>query len=102
MVTKDSLIESKIESTGCWFASVVPFLKAGIPSNIVSSSSSLDRPKFEMKESGAENEFCCVQWFDIVGESILPVDQIDAVLKCLRLRRQETLGQNNLLLSREK
>lgn len=86
MVTKRSLTENGIESTRCWFARSSRLLKVLIRSNFVSSSLSSDPLKFWFEESEAKNEFCSVQWFEIIDETILTVDKLDTALKCLRLQ----------------
>lgn len=85
MATKRRLTEDEIESTRYWFARVFLQLKVSIPSNFVSSSSSQDSSKFELKESGAEYECRLIKWLETVAESVLPVDKVDAVLNCWRL-----------------
>lgn len=56
----------------------------------------------ELEERKAEREFCFVQWYEMIDESILAVDKIGAVLNCMRLRWQETPGEPNLLLGSKK
>lgn len=68
-----------------------------IPSSFVSSTSSLDPPEFKLEKSGAENQFRFVQWFEVIDISILPVDEIYAVLNCQRLRWQRTPSEDNSL-----
>lgn len=40
-----------------------------------------------------------VQWFEVINERMLPIDEIDCTLKCVRLIWQQTSGQASQLTS---
>lgn len=86
--TNRNVNKSRVDGISCWLGKIHLLLEICISSNFTLLLSAAHPSDIKFEDIDTENEFCWVKWYEIIDESILSVEIIDAVLNCSQLQWQ--------------
>lgn len=86
-------------SYSCWFAKVLRFITISHFENCSFKCPDHNRNNCRECSHCLSNDFCFIQWYEIMNKGCSFVDEIDRTLNSIRLRWQENPGKEGQLLA---
>lgn len=85
----------------CWFAKILCFVRIATSAEDYSRCRDCKEYHCQICHHQLYNELYFVQWYEIQIGLLLPMDMIDGLLNCIRLRWQRVPGESNVMLTRK-